>query len=98
AMHGNRGHARGELFRATDVFHVLDAVGGAEDMHLVRAGEVANHVVSGDLVAAVGWEGHPLGNVEDLHDGRRSSCTKTASTNSSISSKLIQFSVFVQSP
>src|SRR6516225_4430916 len=89
-MHGHRGHAGGEFFRAGYVFHILCSVGGTEHMYLVRAGEVANLVVGGNLVAAVGGEGHPLGDVEDPHDARPSSCVRTASTNWSISSKLIQ--------
>jgi hypothetical protein len=34
--------------------HIFCAIGGAEHMHLMRAGEVANLVVGGDLVAATG--------------------------------------------
>src|SRR3974390_3017654 len=97
-MYGHSGHAGGEFFRADDVFHIFRAIGGAEHMHLVGAREVANLVISGDLVAAVRREGHTLGDVEDPHDARRSSWPRTASTNWPMSSKLIQFFVFVQSP
>src|SRR5215471_2344541 len=97
-MHGHSSHAGGEFFRADDIFHIFCTIGGAEHMHLVRAGKVANLVVGGDLVAAVRREGHALTDVEDPHEARRSSCARTASTNWSASSKLIQFFVFVQSP